>query len=185
MMLCQLSAVCGIVFFFYPPLAPQFLKRLLLLLVFFLSLSLYLSLSVLSVCLSVCLPACLPACLPVCLSVCLSVYMSIRVSGDGVVSSARISSSFGKVVEIDHGYGFSTLYAHMSKIHVKRGQKVKRGEVIGEVGNTGLSAGAHLHYEVHVNGKPVDPVNYFFKDLTPEEYKLVVAQSQSVTETME
>ncbi len=110
---------------------------------------------------------------------------AIRASGDGVVSSARISSSFGKVVEIDHGYGFSTLYAHMSKIHVKRGQIVKRGEVIGEVGNTGLSAGAHLHYEVHVNGKPVDPVNYFFKDLTPEEYKLVVAQSQSVTETME
>ncbi len=109
----------------------------------------------------------------------------IRASGDGVVSSARISSSFGKVVEIDHGYGLTTLYAHMSKIHVKRGQKVKRGEVIGEVGNTGLSAGAHLHYEVHVNGKPVDPVNYFFKDLTPEEYKKVVAQAQSVTETME
>ena len=109
----------------------------------------------------------------------------IYASGDGKVITVRFSDSFGKMVEIDHGYGLVTLYAHMSQQLVKRGQMVKRGEVIGKVGSTGLSGGPHLHYEVHVNGKEVDPVKYFFSDLTPDEYKAVVAQAQSVVKTME
>ncbi|MCW3787027.1 M23 family metallopeptidase [Plebeiibacterium sediminum] len=109
----------------------------------------------------------------------------IFAAADGVVSSARLSDSFGRVVEIDHGFGITTLYAHMSKFEVKQGQKVKRGEVVGYVGNTGLSAGPHLHYEVHVHGKEVDPVNYFFKDLTAQEYRAVVEKAQSVETCME
>jgi len=109
----------------------------------------------------------------------------IYAAADGKVINVRFSDSFGRVVEIDHGYGITTLYAHMSKFHVKNGDIVKRGQVIGEVGNSGLSAGAHLHYEVHINGKEVDPVNYFFKDLTSDEYKAVVAQAASVKECME
>ncbi len=109
----------------------------------------------------------------------------IFAAADGTVTSSRVSDSFGRVVEIDHGYGITTLYAHMSKFNVKRGQKVKRGEVVGYVGNSGLSAGPHLHYEVHVKGKEVDPVNYFFKDLTAAEYKAVVAKAKSVEICME
>ncbi|WP_066627372.1 M23 family metallopeptidase [Labilibacter marinus] len=109
----------------------------------------------------------------------------VYASADGKVKSVRYSDSFGKMIEIDHGFGITTLYAHLSKQDVRRGDEVKRGVVIGHVGNTGLSAGAHLHYEVHVNGVEVDPVKYFFSDLTSEEYKAVVAQAQSVKVTME
>jgi len=109
----------------------------------------------------------------------------IFASADGVIKSARHSDSFGQVVEIDHGYGIVTLYAHMSKIKVKRGQKVVRGEVIGLTGNTGLSAGPHLHYEVHLHNKEVDPVSYFFKDLTAKEYEAVVARAKSLKTSME
>jgi len=109
----------------------------------------------------------------------------IFAAADGVVKSARLSDSFGQVVEIDHGFGLTTLYAHMSKFEVKTGEKVKRGQIIGHVGNTGLSAGPHLHYEVHVNGKEVDPVNYFFNDLTAKEYRAVVDQAASVETCME
>ncbi|NPA36587.1 MAG: M23 family metallopeptidase [Chlorobi bacterium] len=110
---------------------------------------------------------------------------SVFASADGVVRSVRRSDSFGKVIEIDHGYGIVTLYAHLSKIKVKRGQKVVRGEIIGLTGNTGLSLGPHLHYEVHVRNREVDPVSYFFKDLTAEEYEQVVARAQSYQRTME
>ncbi|TLX78270.1 M23 family metallopeptidase [Labilibacter sediminis] len=110
---------------------------------------------------------------------------SVYASAEGKVSSVRNSSSFGKVIEVDHGYGIITLYAHLSKFKVKRGQKVKRGEIIGLVGNTGLSAGPHLHYEVHVNNVEVNPVNYFFNDLSPNEYKEVVAKAESITTCME
>ncbi len=109
----------------------------------------------------------------------------IFASADGVVSVAHLSSSFGNVVEVDHGYGIVTLYAHMSKFNVKKGDKVKRGDVIGYVGDTGLSAGPHLHYEVHVHGEAVNPVNYFFNDLSADEYKQVVAQAESIETCME
>ena len=106
----------------------------------------------------------------------------IYATGDGVVRVAGRNpegySGYGVVVEIDHGFGFRTLYAHMSTTMVKSGQKVKRGEQIGTVGSSGMSTGAHLHYEVILNGKKVDPVFYFFNDLTPQEYDAVIEQAR-------
>jgi len=93
-------------------------------------------------------------------------------------------SGYGKVVKIDHGYGYETLYAHMSKIIVRPGQKVKRGEIIGYVGNTGRSTGPHLHYEVIKNKKPINPVHFFYQDLTPEEYEKVIEISSRPTQSM-
>lgn len=79
---------------------------------------------------------------------------------DGVVAKAEWASGYGKVVYLSHGYGYSSRYGHLSKIAVKPGQKVKRGDVIGYVGSTGRSTGPHLHYEVRVNGKTVNPLEY-------------------------
>lgn len=96
----------------------------------------------------------------------------ISASGDGTVIVAEHGKNgYGKYVVIKHGYGYETLYAHMSRIKVKVGQKVKRSEVIGYVGNTGRSTAPHLHYEVHHRGKPVNPVNYFYNDLNDEQYE--------------
>jgi murein DD-endopeptidase MepM/ murein hydrolase activator NlpD len=94
----------------------------------------------------------------------------IYASGNGRVVLAQRSATFGKVVYIDHGYGYRTIYAHMSKIATKKGRKVKRGDIIGYVGNTGRSVAPHLHYEVHKNGRAVNPINYYYGDLTPEEF---------------
>jgi hypothetical protein len=106
-------------------------------------------------------------------------------TADGIVEDVRISETFGKVIEIDHGYGYTTLYAHLNSFNIHEGQRVKRGQIIGEVGNTGLSSGQHLHYEVHIDGEEVDPVNYFFKDLTPAEYRKVVAIAQAYEMSMD
>ncbi len=102
----------------------------------------------------------------------------IFASGNGKVVKAHRSSTFGKVVYIEHGYGYKTIYAHMSKIVAKKGQKVKRGDLIGYVGNTGRSAAPHLHYEVHKNGRPVNPIYYYYGDLTPEEFLAMQKASQ-------
>jgi murein DD-endopeptidase MepM/ murein hydrolase activator NlpD len=106
-------------------------------------------------------------------------------TADGVVKDVRTSQTFGKVIVIDHGYGLETFYAHLNAYNVRIGQKVARGNLIGFVGNTGLSRGPHLHYEVHIFSSEVDPVNYFFKDLTPEQYKEIVLISQSFEESMD
>ena len=99
----------------------------------------------------------------------------IYATGDGVVKKVETRfGGYGKEVEIDHGFGYITKYAHMKKFNVKIGQKVKRGEVIGYVGSTGRSTAPHLHYEVIYKGKKVNPVHYFFKDLTPEEYEQIL-----------
>ena len=96
----------------------------------------------------------------------------IYATGDGVVSKVKRSKrGYGNYVKINHGFGYETLYAHMSKYIVKKGQKVKRGEVIGYVGNTGISTAPHLHYEVRKDNKKINPVNFYFNDLTPEEYE--------------
>lgn len=102
----------------------------------------------------------------------------IFASGNGKVVKAHRSSTFGKVVYIDHGYGYETIYAHMSNIVAKKGQNVKRGDLIGYVGNTGRSAAPHLHYEVHKNGRPVNPIYYYYGDLTPEEFIAMQKASQ-------
>jgi len=101
---------------------------------------------------------------------------SIYATADGVVLQARYTTGgYGKKILIDHGFGYKTLYGHCEKILVERGQKVKRGEVIGLVGNTGLSVRPHLHYEVWINNKAVDPINYYANDLSPEEYDKMIS----------
>ena len=103
----------------------------------------------------------------------------IYATGDGTVEDAGWESGYGNCVVIDHGYGYKTRYAHMSRIGVRRGEKVIRGQVIGEVGNTGKSTGPHLHYEVIVKGRTVNPVNYYYMDLTPEEYDEMIKVAET------
>lgn len=98
----------------------------------------------------------------------------VYVTGNGKVTQAGWDGLYGNSITIDHGFGYVTRYAHLSKIKVRRGQKVIRGEVIGEVGSTGKSTGPHLHYEVHVKGKVVNPVNYYFMDLSANDYDRMV-----------
>lgn len=102
-------------------------------------------------------------------------------TGEGVVKKVEYAQrGYGYHVVIDHGFGYETLYAHMSQIIMRPGQKVKRGTVIGYVGNTGTSVAPHLHYEVIRNGAQVNPINYYFNDLTPEQYdKLIEIASQA------
>ena len=103
----------------------------------------------------------------------------IYATGDGKVIKAEYSGGgYGKMVLVDHGFGYQTLYAHMNSIGVVLGSEVKRGQVIGTVGNTGDSTGPHLHYEVHKNGRHVNPIDYFYNDLSPDEYVRLVEQSQ-------
>lgn len=91
-------------------------------------------------------------------------------TADAVVEVADRKDSYGNCIDLNHGYNYMTRYAHLSQILVKPGQKVKRGEMIGKVGSTGKSTGSHLHYEVRFKGEPQNPVNYYFMDLTPEQY---------------
>ena len=110
----------------------------------------------------------------------------IYATGDGTVIRAdRASRGYGNHVRIDHGFGYTTLYAHMSKTNVKVGSEVKRGEIIGYVGNTGKSVGPHLHYEVRKNDTPVNPINFYFSDLTPEEYDLVIQLSSQENQSFD
>lgn len=108
----------------------------------------------------------------------------IYATADGRVTTAgNLGNGYGNHVEINHGYGYETLYGHMVRVKVRVGQTVKRGEVIGWVGSTGKSTGPHLHYEVHKGGKPIDPIYFFYNDLTPEQYqqilKLAASSNQS------
>ena len=105
----------------------------------------------------------------------------IYATGDGKIAKVRRSRrGYGNHVIIDHGYGYQTLYAHMRKYIVYRGQKVKRGEIIGYVGSTGTSVAPHLHYEVMKNKRKINPVNYYYNDLNPEEYdKMLEISSQN------
>jgi hypothetical protein len=104
----------------------------------------------------------------------------IQASGKGKVKWAGVRGHLGKCVIIDHGYGFESVYGHMSEVLVKRGQEVERGVTIGKVGSTGLSTGSHLHYEIHKDGVKVDPIQYCYDGLSTEEYaELVAASKQS------
>ncbi|MCW3804221.1 M23 family metallopeptidase [Plebeiibacterium marinum] len=110
----------------------------------------------------------------------------IYATGDGKVSKiTREKTGYGNRIEIDHGFGFKTLYAHMDAFNVKKGQKVKRGDVIGFVGNTGTSTAPHLHYEVHVKDKKVNPSHYYFNDLTAEEYEEMISISSNSNQTFD
>lgn len=99
----------------------------------------------------------------------------VYATGDGTVIDPKGNQSgYGIVCIINHGYGFQSLYGHLSKMLVKPGDKVKRGQIIGLVGSTGLSVAPHCHYEIIKNGVKINPVNYFYNDLTPEEYEKVI-----------
>ena len=109
----------------------------------------------------------------------------IYATADGVVvTNPEGYSGYGITVVINHGRGYQTLYAHLSKTNVKIGQKVKRGEVIGFMGSTGLSVGVHLHYEVIKNGQKINPIHYFYGDLSPEEYNTILEQASEVNQSL-
>ena len=108
----------------------------------------------------------------------------IYATGDGVIEKVGWTGGYGKTILINHGYGYKTRYAHCSKFKCKKGQKVKRGDHIGYVGNTGQSTGPHLHYEVFKNKRQINPVNFFFNDLSPEEYDKVIEISSRPTQSL-
>ena len=110
----------------------------------------------------------------------------IYATGDGVISKVKKSKrGYGNYVKINHGFGYETLYAHMSKYIVKRGQKVKRGEVIGYVGNSGISTAPHLHYEVRKDNKKINPMNFYYNDLSPEEYEKMLEISLQSNQSLD
>ncbi len=113
----------------------------------------------------------------------------VYATGDGVVKeikgNKRSKVGFGMSLVIDHGFGYETIYGHLSAFKVKRGQKVKRGDVVAYVGNTGGSTAPHLHYEVVKNGKKVNPSYYYFRDLTPQEYEKMIAISTNMGQSFD
>lgn len=110
----------------------------------------------------------------------------IYATGDGYVSTTESSGrGYGNHVVINHGYGYQTLYAHMSRIKARRGQSVKRGEIIGYVGNTGTSTAPHLHYEVRKGGRPINPINFYYNDLKPAEYETMLKISQTANQSFD
>jgi len=110
----------------------------------------------------------------------------IYATGDGKIISVKKSRrGYGMHIIIDHGFGYKTLYGHMSKFNVRRGQVVKRGDVIGFVGSTGTSTAPHLHYEVIKDGKKINPINFYFNDLSPEEYDRMIEISSSANQSFD
>lgn len=109
----------------------------------------------------------------------------VYATGDGVVSYADWRSTYGNLVEVNHGYNYTTRYAHLSEILVKPGQAVKRGDLLGKVGSTGKSTGPHLHYEVRFRGEAQNPVNYYFHDLSPEDYDKMIREAENAGHVMD
>ena len=110
----------------------------------------------------------------------------IFATGNGkVVEVKKKYNGYGHHIKIQHGFGYETLYAHMSKILVRKGQRVERGEVIGLVGSTGTSVAPHLHYEVFKEGKRVNPAHYYFNDLSPEQYETLLAASENANQSFD
>jgi murein DD-endopeptidase MepM/ murein hydrolase activator NlpD len=110
----------------------------------------------------------------------------IYATGDGIVEKADGTvSGFGNHIEINHGYGYMTLYAHLSKYKVRAGQKVKRGDIIGYVGSTGRSEAPHLHYEVHKNGKVVNPLNFYYGSISAKEYVLITKLANQENQSLD
>lgn len=110
----------------------------------------------------------------------------VYATGDGVIEKVRRSRrGYGNQVMINHGYGYKTFYAHLDKYTVKKGQLIKRGDLIGYVGNSGTSTAPHLHYEVIKNGRKVNPVNYYFNDLSPEEYDIMLELSSQENQSFD
>ncbi|MCH5221692.1 MAG: M23 family metallopeptidase [Muribaculaceae bacterium] len=109
----------------------------------------------------------------------------VYATADGIVISASWNSGYGNMVEINHGYNYTTRYAHLSKVIARSGQNVKRGDLIGLVGNTGKSTGSHLHYEVRYRGAPQNPVHYYFYDISPEQYDEIIRLAENAGHVMD
>ncbi|WP_430411807.1 M23 family metallopeptidase [Kordia sp.] len=110
----------------------------------------------------------------------------IYASGDGVVIRADNSASgFGKHIRIDHGYGYVSLYAHMSKYNVRKGKKVKRGDLIGFVGSTGRSQAPHLHYEIRKNGDKINPINFYYGNLSAKEFEELLLNAAKQNQSLD
>jgi hypothetical protein len=111
----------------------------------------------------------------------------VYATGNGIIEMAGHDDGggYGNEIVIDHGYTYKTVYAHLSRIFVKPGQKVLRGQIIGYVGNTGKSTSPHLHYEVRKNGVPLNPIYFFYTDLTSEQYQMMLDLSSRPSQTMD
>jgi murein DD-endopeptidase MepM/ murein hydrolase activator NlpD len=111
----------------------------------------------------------------------------IYATGNGTVTDAGrdVQGGYGNEIRINHGYSYQTVYAHLSRIFVKPGQKILRGQIIGYVGNTGKSTSPHLHYEVRKNGVPVNPIFFFFNDITPQQFQMMLELSAQPSQTMD
>ena len=110
----------------------------------------------------------------------------IYASGNGIVKRAdNRSAGYGKHIRIDHGFGYVSLYAHLDKYKVRRGQSVKRGELIGYVGNSGRSVAPHLHYEILKDGKKINPINFYYGNLSPEEYHALLLQASQENQALD
>ena len=107
--------------------------------------------------------------------------LDVHCTGEGTVITAHVSKyGYGNEVLVDHGFGYVSRYAHLQEILVEPGQQVKRGEVLGTLGSSGRSTGPHLHYEIHYNNKTVNPMYYFYENLSPEEYTELAARANPV-----
>ena len=104
----------------------------------------------------------------------------VYATADGIVEMAGKNLGYGNYVKINHGYDYETAYGHLNSIGVRKGQKVVRGQIIGTVGNTGISTGDHLHYEVIYRGKTVNPINYFADDITADEYQMMLRVQETL-----
>ena len=110
----------------------------------------------------------------------------VYATGNGIIKRAdNRSSGYGKHIRIDHGFGYVSLYAHLSKYKVRRGQKVKRGDIIGYVGNSGRSVGPHLHYEIFKDNKKINPLNFYYGNLSAQEYEALLTQSNQENQSMD
>lgn len=109
----------------------------------------------------------------------------IFATGNGIVKEVERNAGYGNIIVIDHGYGYETLYGHLSKSKVKIGQTINRGDIIGFVGNSGASTSPHLHYEVMKNGQKVNPQNYYFQDLNPLEYEKMISISSNTGQSFD
>ena len=110
----------------------------------------------------------------------------VYATGNGIIKRAdNRSSGYGRHIRIDHGFGYVSLYAHLTKYNVRRGQKVKRGDIIGYVGNTGRSAGPHLHYEILKDKKKINPLNFYYGNLSPKEFEALLSQSKQENQSLD
>ena len=110
----------------------------------------------------------------------------VYATGNGIIKRVdNKAAGFGKHIRIDHGFGYVSIYAHLDKYNVKRGQKVKRGQIIGFVGNTGRSVAPHLHYEIVKDGKKINPINFYYGNLSPDEFNILVQQASQENESLD